>query len=495
MPWEDGMAKSYESLMGAIGRSVFYRPERQRVRELLSRDAQPKLLVNGHEYRLFDLSMNGLSFVTPDGSGDWPIGEEIRLCLVLHGQELYSGQAKIARAEAGPKGARIGLGLNTGFLDLPDIRRKDDNIKLAQALSEGPDAIEQTVPEAYRHMVSRINHFYQFHRRSLDYHEQRHRNDGADEAAMMELTVRVADALREPYLRLQHEASTAALECLVERNVLLASKEYTETVLVPLTLDVPLNNRAYTKPLGYPGDYQVMIYYYANSFEGSSIFSRVLHKFAVEHPLSNGVRTRKDLMVETMEREFRRVLAENGGGATFRAVSIGCGPAREISEFIARNRTWPGNIVWTLIDQEEQALSVAYRECRSEIGKWGSQGHLNLLNLSFLQLLNEGIPLQHPGSQHFVFSTGLFDYIRESRAQTLIGAIYDLLAVGGLMAIGNAVAPQDYFWTAEFLVDWTILYRTREEMLRLAALLPDSAEVEVILEPGGAYYFLLVRKN
>jgi len=112
-----------------------------------------------------------------------------------------------------------------------------------------------------------------------------------------------------------------------------------------------------------------------------------------------------------------------------------------------------------------------------------------------VQLLSEGVPLQEPGTQDFVLSTGLFDYIRESRAQTLILALYDLLTDGGLLTIGSAAAPQEMFWSAEFLVDWTILYRTRDEMLRLAALLPESAEVDVVMEPGNAYYFLTIRKR
>jgi hypothetical protein len=489
------MAKTYESLMGAFARSVFYRPERQRVRELLSRDARPKLLINGHEFPLFDISMNGVSFLTPETVNEWPVGRELRVSLLLHGQEVYSGEAKIARAEAGPRGARIGIGLTTGFLDLPAIRRHDDEVKLEQALADGPESVERLVPHEYREIVSKVLHFFQYHRRSLDYHEQRYRNDGATDAEIMDLTVRAADALREPYRDLQREASIVALTCLMDRDVLLPAKEYTETILVPLTLDVPLNHRAYTKPLGYPGDYQVMLYYYANSFEGNSVYAKVMHKFAVEHPLSHGVRTRKDLMIDLMEEEHQRLIAADGEDSVLRIVGLGCGPAREVSEYIARNRTWPGSIVWTLIDQEEEALSVAYRESRSEIAAWGSQAHLNLLNLSFVQLLSEGVPLQEPESQHFIFSTGLFDYIRESRAQTLIRAMYDLLTEGGLMAIGNAIAPQEFFWTAEFMVDWTILYRTREEMRQLASLLPDTAEVDVVVEPGEAYYFLLIRKH
>ena len=97
--------------------------------------------------------------------------------------------------------------------------------------------------------------------------------------------------------------------------------------------------------------------------------------------------------------------------------------------------------------------------------------------------------------QHFIFATGLFDYLRETTAQVLLRALYDQLEPGGLIAAGNAISPNDHFWSAEFMLDWTMLYRTREEMLRLGKGLPETAELDVVVEPGNAYYFLLVRKH
>jgi hypothetical protein len=73
--------------------------------------------------------------------------------------------------------------------------------------------------------------------------------------------------------------------------------------------------------------------------------------------------------------------------------------------------------------------------------------------------------------------------------------LFELLAPGGLMAIGNARAPNSFFWAAEFVADWTLFYRTESEMIELAALLPESAELSVISDRSGAYYFLLVRKH
>jgi SAM-dependent methyltransferase len=311
----------------------------------------------------------------------------------------------------------------------------------------------------------------------------------------MEFAQRAFEALCKPYYDLDREATAVALECITDRKTLVAAKEYTETVLAPLMLDIPFNSRAYLKPLGYPGDYQVMLYYYNKSFEGDSIFAKVFHRIGIEHPLANGVCTRRDLIVDLMGQEHDRVLAERGDSCEFRVASLGCGPAREVSDYVAQRKSWNGTAVWTLIDQEEKALGIAYRTCKREIGRYDAPGQLDLLNLSFGQMITEGVPLHDPESQDFIYCTGLFDYIKTRGAQTLICALYDLLAPGGLMSIGNAVGPPECWWTAEFLGDWTMIYRSREEVEELASRLPDSAEVDVVTESDGVYYFLNVRKK
>jgi len=157
------MAKSYETLMGAVGRSVFFRPERQRVRELLSRDARPQLLVDGVHFPLFDISMNGLSFLASRNSDGWTVGKEINLELTLHDEVVYQGAARVARTEAGMGSTiRVGLGLNTGFLDLPEFRRRDDQKQLDKDLAEGPEVRFRLVPERYRAEMTRIRTFYSF---------------------------------------------------------------------------------------------------------------------------------------------------------------------------------------------------------------------------------------------------------------------------------------------------------------------------------------------
>ena len=179
----------------------------------------------------------------------------------------------------------------------------------------------------------------------------------------------------------------------------------------------------------------------------------------------------------------------------FRVASLGCGPAREVSDFIARRKGWAGHVAWTLIDQEDEALSIAYNDSHRQLRATGADGSLQCLHLSFVQIMREPSLLPIESGQNFIFATGLFDYLGEAVAQVLVRTLFDQLAPGGLIALGNALGPNDHFWSPEFMLDWTMLYRTREEMLRLAKRLPETAEVKVEVEPGNAYYFLLVRKH
>jgi hypothetical protein len=368
--------------------------------------------------------------------------------------------------------------------------------RLDRELQQGPEEMSKLVPQEYRDVIARMVHFLSFYRRSLHEHENYLSTNPGAAYQGESLEKRAYEAIRCPWWDLQVEAARASAQCFSDRDVLVATKRYTEDVVTPLVMESSLGKRTYTKPLGYAGDYKAMLQIYANEFEGESTFGRVIHKFfPQDHPLGRGIRTRKDFIIAEMEAEHQRLLRVDSESPVFQVTSLGCGPAVEVSDFIHRNRTWPGRVVWTLIDQEEEALSVAYRASRKEIGQWGSNGDLFLLNLSFVQMLSEGVPLREKDSQHFIFSAGLFDYLRESRAQVLVEALYDFLAPGGLMMIGNAIAPNDFFWAAEFLVDWTLLYRNQDEMMRLASRLPETAEIQVVSEPSNGYYFLTVRKQ
>ena len=150
------------------------------------------------------------------------------------------------------------------------------------------------------------------------------------------------------------------------------------------------------------------------------------------------------------------------------------------------------DVHWTLIDQEERALSVAYHDVVRGIATSGSSSSAQCLYLSFEQLIRDPKAIRVE-PQDLIYCVGLFDYLSERRAQALTRALRERLRPGGVLAIGNALAPNDHFWLGEFVLDWSLIYRDRAAIRRFAADV-DPAAIEIRREASGAYDFLILRE-
>jgi hypothetical protein len=479
----------YSELQGAFGSDAYYRPKRHRVRDLLSPFANAQLRTNGKEYPVLDLSSNGLALLVQRDES-LQVGATVDGKLILHGIEAQAIRARVVRAETGPRGVRIALGLTGGYLDLEAARRIDARAQLDHSLQTGPFGRHSLVPAALREVIGEAVHLVQFYRQCLEPYEAEARASG--EAAVIELAARAYEGLAPMFAQLRERASRAAEPCMHDPNALAAAKLYTETVLTPLLLSAPMIARAYEKPLGYPGDYQVMLYYYADAFEGDTAFAKLFHRLFVQHPLSAGACTRKDYVADCLKRELLRHNAS--ATSEFAVTSLGCGPAKEVAAFIDSVQSWSVPIRLRMIDQEPETLEVAHQGAQRALASTSSHGVVECLNLSFGQLLKNPKLLEKGGPQQFIYSTGLFDYLPTPTAQQLIATLYACLTPGGQLLIANAKGPNEYFFCPEFVLDWSLIYRSRDEMEELARVLPGDATFEVELEAGGAYWFLKVRR-
>jgi hypothetical protein len=97
--------------------------------------------------------------------------------------------------------------------------------------------------------------------------------------------------------------------------------------------------------------------------------------------------------------------------------------------------------------------------------------------------------------QDLVYSVGLLDYLAPKRARAFIASLYEHLNPGGTLLIGNMLdSPASLVWPAEFLLDWTLIYRTEKDMLGLVAGL-DAAEIVTETDPTGGVVMLRLRKK
>ncbi len=117
------------------------------------------------------------------------------------------------------------------------------------------------------------------------------------------------------------------------------------------------------------------------------------------------------------------------------------------------------------------------------------------LNLSFTDILRGSDSLTGLPPQDLVYSVGLLDYLTHNRAKALVKQLFDLLAPGGLLIIGNMnECPLSNYWPMEFITDWTLYYRTDADMIDWTEGL-GAARAWTETERTGRVRMLFVRKG
>lgn len=474
----------YEDLVGAFGTKIHFRVNRTKVKELLPQGVNLQMVVDDVSYPVIELDGHSLLLNVTGSTPNWG---ETTIDIQLQGVSVGRGKAHMTDID--PSSITAIFSLLGWVFDLQGLTHQYEESVLSNELRGGASRIRDLVPEKFRNAVDKAAHFLHHYKAVLDRHEDRIRRTGR--GSIPELLEQAHAEILKQWTAIDAEASNEAWGFMGDRATVKAAKLYTERMVTPLLMGAPMYNRSYNKPLGYPGDYQVMVYSYDNLFLGDSVFNQVFHKIVTDHPLAYGIRTRKDLMVEKMYQEHDLAISQE---RAFHAMSLGCGPAREVLEYIEKRRTWPGKAVWTLIDQERETLDVAYRNGNAALARHRASGDLNCFNLSFGQLLADISLLKEAPEQDFIYCVGLFDYLKEEKAQQVANTLFSFLKPGGLLAIGNAIGPNPHFWTLEFILDWSLKYRNREDIARFGAMLPSTTQIEVVVEKSESYAFMLARK-
>lgn len=282
-----------------------------------------------------------------------------------------------------------------------------------------------------------------------------------------------------------------------------------------LLREAPFFSQILGRPRGYPGDAEMMRFIYRAVLEGKTPFGRFWHLRSVCAPGARAVRNRKALMLE-------KILARPGA----RVLSLAAGPAEEIRSALQRSSSDYSFLaldhdIQTLRELEEirdprfrAALANAFRmiagDDRIAIPRPLGARRANpakdfkswrRLLVPFLYRF-ERLPAR---AFDLVYSAGLFDYIRpspeglEDKAQALTRFLFDRVAPGGELVIGNfnPSFPRWNRFCMDYLADWQLVYRTDEALREFAAGI-DPREIEgleIVREAEGINSFLVLRKH
>lgn len=483
--------KHYEELTGGEGKRVFYRAERFKASTLMQ-EISPQINLEDRSFDIFDLSMSGLSFISPT-KGDWQadIDEDIPLTLKLGADEIFQGKGQIRRVESNDEQQKIALELTGGYLDIQKIISHHDEITLQNRIKTGLIDESALVPGTYKQLMSDVVYLLKSARDTLDGVERSlPLNEPRRNERVQEIIFECERVVLQRWRTLSKLAMAQVNEMRGSSEVIRATKQYTEKVLTPELTSGASWKRSYEKPLGYPGDFEVMNYAYNLAFLGDTAYDKFCHRLGTS--TGEFISTRMTLVKQKIA-QIASEAAEQGRD-NIKIASLGCGPAQEVANFL-KGHVLPVTTSFTLIDQDQDALSYAYRNSYPEVIRLDGNAAVNCLHATFLEFLAAGNLFSRLEAQDMIYAVGLVDYLTDRRAQRLVKDLYKNLKPGGTLLIGSMLdSDTSLEWQVEFITDWQLEYRNEAEMLQMAQDLPENAVRDVTIDSTGHCVILEITK-
>jgi SAM-dependent methyltransferase len=494
--------RNYQDLDGGVGKEVYFRPPRYPSSELGPIGAVVSIEIANTTYacRLHDVSQNGVAFEW--SGGPLQIGDTIPLLTVSFDRhDAYRGAVRVGSVREVTGKTLVGASFVDTLMNIDDVLQLRDVKAWSGA---GPGLGLKNRPwrvsghERFKSLTADLRLLFEDAEEqlaeletSLPWHVVHGDQDQPAREALINrvrsevvndmLAVFVAiGQLREPVTPAEHQAM----------------KEYSLRNLHQFFIRSPWLRRAKEKPLGYPGDFELMngIYGYGvyGSFSGTTLFAKAMNLLVTDAPSAQSVVERKNLI----RNRLSDVLDDCAPvGRPIRILSLAAGPAQEIYELLHSRESIPRPVEILLFDQDKRALAFAYgRLKRLVAAKWGEQVNIIYLHDTIKRLLRDPRLFASFGEFDTIFSCGLFDYLPDPTAVSLTASLYASLAEGGQLFIGNQTPVNPSRWAMEFHCDWYLTYREHADMLAFATAGAPSARIAIVEEPTGINPFVTLTR-
>ncbi|MCA9708231.1 MAG: class I SAM-dependent methyltransferase [Myxococcales bacterium] len=443
---------------------------------------------------VLDVSPTGLGVALTDDAMLPILGTVVdRVCLHQGGQQVAQEPAVVVNVTKGAP-ARLGLRLTSGLFDLGVLKLRDAASVDSLFDSLQAQAVErQLLPATWRAAVADLVRLLE---RSRDYFQRLERSlperqPHEHEEALFEELFAKWGPVYHGMLRDLH-AQTRELD----DDARALGIEYAGHLLRPLLREGAIHRRAYDKPQGYAGDYELMRLFFSPRLEGDTLYGRFLHLVGQRYPMGRTVVARERIMRAAVHERI-------ASGQPVRVLSLACGPAIELQHVLDELPRVTHPVELLLLDQDEDALACAHRSLHRQLARRhealaGVQ--LHALHFSVMQLLNprdeaeDAVGREVIRDLDLVYSAGLFDYLPRSAARRLVRRLLDTLRPGGTLLLGNLREDPVSTWSMEHAGEWHLVYREPEDMLALAEGLPGVAGARVQLDQTERCVFLEVTK-
>lgn len=275
----------------------------------------------------------------------------------------------------------------------------------------------------------------------------------------------------------------------VEEGDVPAHKSYIRRLLHPIVLCSPFLYRTFTKPLGYAGDYEMVNMMLRDPYEGASAFAKLLNFAMLNTEPVVAHRNRIEYLVGTLDREAQARARLPGRTKVF---NLACGPAEEVLRYMEDHES-SDLLDIDLLDFNAETLEYT-RERLDKVRLASSrETRLRYLPRSVHQLLKtaaSGAGDAELETYDVVYCAGLFDYLSQRVGKRLVDFFCSITKPGGLVIVTNVSDTNPRKAWMEYLMEWNLIYRGREEMLDLVPPHAEVAETHVRADTTGVNLFL-----
>lgn len=249
-----------------------------------------------------------------------------------------------------------------------------------------------------------------------------------------------------------------------------------------LFLEAPVNWRAFHKPRGYAGDGELLDMFHRADYEGDTALGRMIHRVSMLQPAAQAVRNRAQLVRQGVE----RTLFDKGVHS--RILSMGCGTSPELTQLVHDSPhfecpTWS----WLGLDIDPETVNIARRR--------HVDPRLSFMEVNALELAKDPTSWMW-GRFDFIYAVGIFDYFPLGIARPLTQVMFDNLAPGGRLWLGNFHPDNPTRWYMEYIAKWHLIHRSEDELMGFTDLFPrDSFKARIFWEAARSQIFLDVLKE
>jgi len=279
----------------------------------------------------------------------------------------------------------------------------------------------------------------------------------------------------------------------IEPELRPVHQSFSKRQLHPLVLCSPFAYRTYQKPLGYAGDYEMVNMIARDPCEGASLFAKVVNLWFLSQWPAKAHRNRIRYLRECLRTECLRGARR---GRPIRILNLGCGPAREIQEFLAEDDL-SDHAEFDLLDFNEETIQHTRGVLDDLKRRYRRRTGIQIQRKSVHHVLKESVKrsLEAADKKYdLIYCAGLFDYLPNRTCKQLMNIFYEWVSPGGMVAVTNVEDCKPFRHMLEFILDWHLIYRGKKQG---EALLPDSLPPDlgrILRDPTAVNLFIEARK-